>query len=76
MFSFVPARRAAGAGSGFARPAIQLDGLLNPNAPMPARVLDVGAERLPEHWRTVVDAVTANQLVFATNLRLGALAAS
>jgi hypothetical protein len=46
MFSFVPCRPAAGPGSGFARPAIELNGLINPNARMQARMLEVGPERI------------------------------
>ncbi|MDQ2985080.1 MAG: hypothetical protein M3R70_14350 [Actinomycetota bacterium] len=70
MFSFVPCRRAAGARSGFARPPIELNGLINPNARMQARMLEVGPERIPELWRTVVEIVRAEGLALATNLQL------
>lgn len=70
MFSFVPCRPAVGALSGFARPAIELDGLINPNARMQARMLDVSVERIPELWRRVVEAVLSEDLALATHLTL------
>ena len=63
-------RPAAGAGSGFARPAIELNGLISPNARMQARMLAVDPERIPELWRTVVETVRADGLALATNLQL------
>lgn len=70
MFSFVPCRPAVGAGSGFSRPAIELNGLINPNARMQARMPDVSAERIPELWRAVVEAVRSEGLALATQLKL------
>lgn len=70
MFSFVPCRAAAGPRSGFARPAIDLKGLINPNARMQARMLDVSAEEIPELWRSVVETVRAGELALATQLQL------
>jgi hypothetical protein len=62
MFSFVPCRPAAGTRTGFARPAIELDELINPNTRMQARMLEVGLERIPELWRRVVETVRADGL--------------
>lgn len=72
MFSFVPCRPAVGSRSGFARPAVELDGLINPNARMQARMLDVDVERIPEFWRAVVEAVRSEGLALATRLELEA----
>lgn len=69
MFSFVPCRPAVGAQSGFARPAIDLNGLINPDARMQARMLDVSVESIPELWRTVVATMRSDGLALATNLR-------
>lgn len=70
MFSFVPARPAAGSASGFARPAIYFDDLINPDTRMQARVRDVGIDKLPQLWQAVTDAVTEEGLVLATELKL------
>lgn len=70
MFSFVPCRPAAGDASGFARPALELQGFLNPNARMQARSVDVGQGNLPQLWRAVVDTVLAEELALATQLQL------
>ena len=68
MFSFLPCRPAAGSRSGFVRPALELHGLVNPNARMQARMLDVHPERIPEFWREVVETVRSEGLALATRL--------
>lgn len=70
MFSFVPSRPAVGAQSGFPRPVMELNGLINPNARIQARMLHVSVERIPDLWRTVVESVRAEGLALATNLQL------
>lgn len=70
MFSFVPCRPAAGSRSGFARPSVELEGLINPNARMQARMLDADPERIPELWQVVVESVRSEGLALATRLQL------
>jgi hypothetical protein len=70
MFSFVPSRPAAGIKSGFIRPAIQLNGSINPNTRMQARPLDVPSDQIPELWQTVVETVLGEGLTLATRLQL------
>jgi hypothetical protein len=70
MFSFVPCRPAAERNSGFARPVIELNGLINPHARMQARMLDVGVDEIPDLWRSVVETVRADGLALATRLQL------
>ena len=70
MFSFVPCRPASSSDVGFARPAIRLNGLINPNTRMQARMLDVPDSRIPELWQSVSYGVCAGGLSLATQLRL------
>lgn len=70
MFSFVPCSPVEGARRGFARPAIELDGLINPNVRMQARMIDVDAGRIPALWREVAETVQSSGLALATQLRL------
>jgi hypothetical protein len=69
MFSFVPCRRVSGSRSGFARPVIELPGLINPNTRMQARCSEAMASReLYDQWRAVSDQVIAAGLSLATRL--------
>jgi hypothetical protein len=70
MFSFVPCRPDDGAERGFARPALKLGGLINPNARMQARMLDTARASGPELWRETVETVQACDLALATRLEL------
>ena len=73
MYSFVPGRPAANEKSGFARPEIKLDELINPNLRQQARSsdpLDVGT--VAGLWREVVKQVLAQKLALATHLELPA----
>jgi len=69
MYSFVPCRLANGVKSGFARPEIKLDGLINPNLRQQARSsepLDVAT--VPDLWHQVVGQVLDQRLALATRL--------
>ncbi|MDP9225222.1 MAG: hypothetical protein M3P18_15515 [Actinomycetota bacterium] len=71
MYSFVPCRPAAGETSGFARPAIELDGLVDPNLRQQARssdLLDLAA--VVRLWHAVVGQVLDHRLALATQLEL------
>ena len=70
MFSFVPCQPLDGDRSGFARPAIELDGLTDPNLRMQARVLEPGQASMTSVWRSVVDQVLDQGLALATRLHL------
>jgi hypothetical protein len=73
MFSFVPCRPVEeGLEPGFARPVLELDGLLNPNLRMAARVVDVGLEGARAAWEDVVRQVLECDLALATRLELPA----
>jgi hypothetical protein len=71
MFSFVPCRPGSGSQCGFARPTIELNGLINPRARMQARMLDADVDRVPELWGAVVDTIRSEGLALATYLELG-----
>lgn len=70
MYSFVPARVHEGTGPRFARPVIELPGLINPNVVMSAQ----GAKELHpmdfvrDVWREVINQVRAQGLVLAVHL--------
>jgi hypothetical protein len=71
MYSFVPCQLANGVKSGFARPEIKLDGLINPNLRQQARSsepLDVAT--VAGLWRQVVGQVLDQRLALATRLEL------
>lgn len=70
MFSFVPCRPVSDGKVGFARPVIELDGLINPNRRQQAAMLDVPGEGIPGVWKTVVDVIGAEGLALATRLGL------
>jgi hypothetical protein len=68
MFSFVPCRPGSGADAGFARPALKVDGVINPNARMQARTLDVGEPGTWAAWTAAVEATVSEGLALATKL--------
>jgi hypothetical protein len=70
MFSFVPCRPLDGDRSGFARPALELDGHIEPNLRMQARVLEPEQGSMKSLWRSVVDQVLSQELALATRLQL------
>jgi hypothetical protein len=58
MFSFAPALPLSEARNGFARPAIKLDGVVNPSLPMGAkRARNVGVDEVRRLWNAVVEQV-------------------
>ena len=70
MFSFVPCRPGSGRDIGFARPEIDLDGWINHNLRMQARMEDRDADAMRRAWEHVVDSVRCKGLDLATELRL------
>lgn len=71
MYSFVPCLPAAGPRSGFARPALQLDGLIDPDLRMQARSSEpLVIATVADLWNEVVDQVTKSGLALATHLEL------
>jgi len=73
MYSFVPCLPAAGKQSGFARPELRLDGLIDPGLRMQARSSKpFDAEKVAELWDEVVAQVTGQGLALATRLELPA----
>jgi hypothetical protein len=71
MYSFVPCRPANGATSGFMRPTIQLDCLINPNLRQQARSSKpLQMEVVAGHWRQVVSQVLDQELALAIQLEL------
>jgi hypothetical protein len=70
MFSFVPSRPGSGADVGFARPGLEIDGVINPNLRMQAKTLDCGEPAIRAAWDAAVDTVTTEGLALATQLTL------
>lgn len=70
MFSFVPCRSGTGADVGFARPVLEIDGVINPNTRMQARTLDLDVADIQEAWSAAADAALSNGLALATRLEL------
>lgn len=71
MFSFVPCRPIMGSHSGFARPAIRLDGFIAPNIRQQARSSDpLAVSEIAQLWRHVVNQVAEHELALATRLDL------
>jgi hypothetical protein len=68
MFSFVPCRPGSGVDAGFARPALKVDGVINPNARMQARTLDAGKPGTWAAWTAAVEATVSEGLALATKL--------
>ncbi len=69
MYSFVPARQVDGVRSGFARPAIELWGLVNPNVRMQARTSPaIPLSEIATCWREIAKGVLDSGLVLATRL--------
>ncbi len=53
MFSFFPCKEAAGSGTGFCRPAVELPGVVNPELQRGKRDPYVAPDRFADLWRTV-----------------------
>jgi hypothetical protein len=70
MFSFVPCRPGSGVDVGFARPGLEIDGVINPNLRMQAKTLDVSERAVQAAWDAAVDTVQTNGLALATRLTL------
>ena len=71
MYSFVPCQPASGPKSGFARPTIELDGLIQPNLRQQARSSEpLDVDDVVELWRLVVSQVFDHDLALATRLDL------
>lgn len=73
MYSFAPCLPAAGRRGGFARPELQIEGLIDPDLRMQARSSKpLDAETIREFWNEVVHQVTRQGLALATRLELPA----
>ena len=70
MFSFVPCRPGRDRGVGFERPALELDGVINPNLRMQARALELDGSAIRAGWLAAVEAARADGLALATRLEL------
>jgi len=70
MFSFVPCQP-ADTTAGFVRPLIELDGVVDPNLRMQARVIPVSGVEARRVWETVVEQVLGADLALAVRLELG-----
>jgi hypothetical protein len=71
MYSFVPCQPAAGAGSGFPRPSIELEGLIKPDLRMQARSSEpLEPSVVRTLWRRVVEQTLSDGLALATRLDL------
>ena len=70
MFSFVPCLPAQDERT-FARPAIQLQGLVRPTLARAARVVPVtSVEKIHEIWKQVVDQILSADLFLGTSVAL------
>lgn len=73
IYSFVPCVPAGGRRDGFARPELQIEGLIDPNLRMQARSSKpLDPETIRELWNEVVDEVARQGLALATQLELPA----
>jgi hypothetical protein len=70
MFSFVPCRPRISAEVGFARPSLEIEGVINPNLRMQATTLDVSERWIRAAWDAAVDTVQSAGLALATQLTL------
>lgn len=74
MFSFVPCQAKDGSDGGFARPIIQLDGIINPASSRAARynIREIGgdANRVADLWKQVVDQVLEQGCSLAHSIAL------
>jgi hypothetical protein len=68
MFSFVPCSPGSGADVGFARPTLEIDGVINPNLRMQAKTLALGDWAIRAAWTSAVDAVQTEGLALATHV--------